>query len=250
MASPSKPSDFSNLVLTSSATLCDRFKAVLLSLPSKLYDLANYVLDADGNPSIDFAKDLMANTGMWSIGDIKTTAAQHSLPDGWLECDGDVRNRTGISLQDGLDYSELYAAIGTSYGDGDGVDTFNLPDMRAQVMVGYNYSQGQLAGYSTYAMGERKGEEEFVMKEENLPAHNHVHPQAVGMKIWHDDQHESWMKSKRVKHFGREDAFAGVSHFEQLLQEVGESNPAGVSTVQPCVAFRFLIFTGVFTTTT
>ena len=87
MASPSKPSDFSNLVLTSSATLCDRFKAVLLSLPSKLYDLANYVLDADGNPSIDFAKDLMANTGMWSIGDIKTTAAQHSLPDGWLECD-------------------------------------------------------------------------------------------------------------------------------------------------------------------
>ena len=50
MPSPSKPSDFSNLVLTSSATLCDRFKAVLLSLPSKLYDLANYILDADGNP--------------------------------------------------------------------------------------------------------------------------------------------------------------------------------------------------------
>ena len=51
MASPSKPSDFSSLVLTSSATLCDRFKAVLLTLPSRLYAFVNYVLDSAGMPS-------------------------------------------------------------------------------------------------------------------------------------------------------------------------------------------------------
>lgn len=45
------------------------------------------------------------------------------VPGGWLECDGSV-------LDPAVD-SSLFFAIGTTFG-GDGVTTFNLPDLRGQ----------------------------------------------------------------------------------------------------------------------
>lgn len=44
-----------------------------------------------------------------------------TAPDGWLICDGSAVSRT--------DYARLFAAIGTTYGDGDGNTTFNLPNL-------------------------------------------------------------------------------------------------------------------------
>lgn len=43
-------------------------------------------------------------------------------PSGYLYCNGSAISRTG--------YAELFAAIGTTYGTGDGSTTFNLPDLR------------------------------------------------------------------------------------------------------------------------
>jgi hypothetical protein len=52
-----------------------------------------------------------------------------SLPaGGWLWCDGAAHSRTT--------YSALFANIGTNYGIGDGVNTFNVPDMWGRVAVG------------------------------------------------------------------------------------------------------------------
>lgn len=48
--------------------------------------------------------------------------AATTAPDGWLLCDGSAVSRTT--------YSFLFAAIGTSYGSGDGSTTFNVPDYR------------------------------------------------------------------------------------------------------------------------
>jgi microcystin-dependent protein len=53
-----------------------------------------------------------------------------AAPDGWLLCDGTAYNRTT--------YSELFTAIGTAYGAGDGSTTFNVPDGRGRVLVGVN----------------------------------------------------------------------------------------------------------------
>lgn len=44
-----------------------------------------------------------------------------TTPDGWLLCDGSAVSRT--------EYADLYAVIGDTYGNGDGVETFNLPDL-------------------------------------------------------------------------------------------------------------------------
>ena len=44
-----------------------------------------------------------------------------TAPDGFLLCDGSAVSRTT--------YSALFSVIGTTYGEGDGNSTFNLPDL-------------------------------------------------------------------------------------------------------------------------
>ena len=65
-------------------------------------------------------------------GDMKIHA-RSTLDDGWLWCDGAAVSRTT--------YAELFAAIGTTFGAGNGTTTFNLPDMRGQIPVGLDASQ-------------------------------------------------------------------------------------------------------------
>lgn len=45
-----------------------------------------------------------------------------SVPAGWLACDGSAVSRST--------YAALFAAIGTTWGSGDGSTTFNVPDLR------------------------------------------------------------------------------------------------------------------------
>lgn len=63
-----------------------------------------------------------------------------SLPDGWLWCSGDEVGRA--------DYPELFEAIGETYGRGDGVTSFNVPDLRGRViaMRGPSDNVGDMAG--------------------------------------------------------------------------------------------------------
>ena len=59
-------------------------------------------------------------------------------PDGWLVCDGDEISR--------INYSDLFAVIGTRFGDGDGSSTFNLPDLRGMFIRGWS---GERSGYDS-----------------------------------------------------------------------------------------------------
>jgi microcystin-dependent protein len=54
--------------------------------------------------------------------------AMNSAPSGWLAANGQFVSRSG--------FSELWAAIGTTYGAGDGTTTFNLPDLRGYFVRG------------------------------------------------------------------------------------------------------------------
>ena len=54
--------------------------------------------------------------------------AMNSAPAGWLAADGSNVNRTT--------YAALFAAIGTTYGAGDGSTTFALPDLRGYFVRG------------------------------------------------------------------------------------------------------------------
>ena len=81
-------------------------------------------------------------------------------PDGWLFCDGSTVSRET--------YAALFAAIGTTYGSGDGTTTFLLPDFRGRVGIG----AGQGSGLTNRTLGETLGEEEHALAANENGTHN------------------------------------------------------------------------------
>lgn len=61
-----------------------------------------------------------------------------AAPTGYLECDGAAVSRTT--------YASLFTKIGVSFGPGDGVTTFNVPDMRGKFPRGWDHGAGVDAG--------------------------------------------------------------------------------------------------------
>ena len=83
------------------------------------------------------------------------------IPDGWLPCNG---QSLPISQ-----YDTLFALIGTTYG-GDGVQTFNAPDLLGRVPIG----QGQGRSLPTYVIGEISGADNHTLLDTEMPSHSHA----------------------------------------------------------------------------
>lgn len=81
-------------------------------------------------------------------------------PQGYLLCQGQAISRT--------QYANLFAAIGTTYGTGDGSTTFNLPDLRGRVPVG-RASSGTFATLNTTG-----GTETVTLDITQIPSHTHI----------------------------------------------------------------------------
>lgn len=77
------------------------------------------------------ATDITTQGGTPDTGFVMPFAGS-TAPEGWLICDGSAVSRTA--------YSNLYSAIGTTYGSGDGSTTFNLPDLREATPKGTGLS--------------------------------------------------------------------------------------------------------------
>ncbi len=61
-------------------------------------------------------------------------SATATVPDGWLECNGSNISRSA--------YPRLFAALGTTYGVGDGTTTFGLPDLRGEFIRALDSGRG------------------------------------------------------------------------------------------------------------
>lgn len=81
------------------------------------------------NIGVNSAKDYTDNLASILVptGCVQAFAGS-ATPNGWLLCDGSAVSRT--------DYAELYSVIGTTYGAGDGLTTFNLPDLTDKFIQG------------------------------------------------------------------------------------------------------------------
>ncbi len=87
-----------------------------------------------------------------------------SPPGGWYVCDGTERNRN----TDG----KLFAAIGTYWGVGNNTTTFNLPDLRGRVPIGYVNIAAP--GITFRGFATRLGEENHQLLIGEIPSHNHT----------------------------------------------------------------------------
>lgn len=82
-------------------------------------------------------------------------------PVGFLNCDGVDKSRTL--------YSNLFAAIGTSYGAGDGTTTFGIPNVSGRAIVGYDSTQTEFD-----TLGEKGGTKTHTLTTTEMPSHTHA----------------------------------------------------------------------------
>jgi microcystin-dependent protein len=126
-----------------------------------------YISKTDNNQGNSLPTN-SADTAFWKIlqqgpppGSLLDFAGT-SAPPGWLMCDGSAVSRTT--------YANLFAAISTTWGIGDGVTTFNIPDFRRRVAVG---SGGGGTADLGNAVGNVGGQEAHVLTTNEMPAHTH-----------------------------------------------------------------------------
>ncbi len=90
------------------------------------------------------------------------------VPAGWLICDGSAVSRTT--------YATLFTTIGNAWGNGDGVTTFNVPDLRGRFLRGADSGAGRdpdAAGRTASNPGGNTGDNVGTLENEALKAHNH-----------------------------------------------------------------------------
>lgn len=94
-----------------------------------------------------------------------------AVPSGWLICDGSAVSRTT--------YVALLQKIGTTYGNGNGSTTFNVPDANGRALYAYNAqgaaNPGRLrgAGGIPGSLGSSGGTDTVQLTLDHLAAHNH-----------------------------------------------------------------------------
>lgn len=82
--------------------------------------------------------------------------ARSTAPAGWLLADGTAVSR--------VTYADLFAAIGTTYGAGNGSTTFNLPNLKGRVPVGRDAGQSEFD-----SLGETGGAKTHTLTDAQVP---------------------------------------------------------------------------------
>ena len=92
-------------------------------------------------------------------------------PQGYLPCDGRAVDRTT--------YADLFAAIGTAWGSGDGSTTFNVPDLRGRFLRGQDAGAGRdpdVAGRQAANPGGNFGDSVGSVQADEFRSHVHDGP--------------------------------------------------------------------------
>lgn len=111
------------------------------------------------------------DNGLWKTLNVKVTDtlpvgtiipyAGTTIPSNYMLCEGQALSR--------IEYDILFSAIGTTYGEGDGSTTFNLPNLKGRVITGIDSND---TDFDT--LGETGGEKEHTLTVDEMPQHGHA----------------------------------------------------------------------------
>jgi microcystin-dependent protein len=146
------PTDQGNRSITSGFSAKDRFLTIRVSNGSGSVEISprQQVLSAPFS--------LNAGNGMPTGAIIPYAGSQ--APIGFLLFNGQAVNRST--------YAELFAAIGTIYGAGDGTASFNVPNLQGRFIVGLNPSDPSLSNLAGTG-----GEAKHTLSANEMPVHAH-----------------------------------------------------------------------------
>lgn len=179
-------------------------------------------------------------------------------PSGYLLCNGQTASRTV--------FAALFAVIGTVGGPGDGVSTFNLPDLSGRTFVGVDTMLGISAGVLPAAtiVGWVGGTtaEDVLINQDNLPEHIHyLSGNTDGVSTDHTHDAPTYTGNAVVVQSGTGASVLGsitqgsaptsgasVNHVHAIDGVTDgvvspANNPVSVSTVQPSFAVNVIIKT-------
>ncbi len=131
-------------------------------------------------PAVAIVNNSLTNTQLAQViqirpGMMMDWAPGGAAPDGWLLASGQAINR--------ITYALLFAAIGTTFGIGDGATTFNIPDSRGRVTAGIDTTSGQPTGgriiNNTPILGGVGGTETVILDVTQIPPHTHKYDKAT-----------------------------------------------------------------------
>jgi microcystin-dependent protein len=196
----------------------------------------------------------MINAGTLLVGGIPTATivpwSKSSVPSGFLECNGAAVSRST--------YSDLFSAIGTTYGAGDGSSTFTLPDLQDNVAIGKSGTKAlaSTGGANTVASsGSVSGTVgDTALTTAQLPSHTH-NPVSVtinkniGSQVGENEPGQTGIASVRISNNASSpltgtgtaaNAGSGDTHTHSLSANFsGSAN----SVVQPYLALIYIIKT-------
>ncbi|MFW2585538.1 tail fiber protein [Aliarcobacter butzleri] len=128
--------DYINQILTSDDTTLDELQEIVYFIKQNKSTLDNLsisnIAGLEQTLANFYTKDQI-NTFIVPISTVLPFATTN-IPDSFLECNGAAISRTA--------YSKLFAAIGTTFGAGDGSTTFNIPDLRGEFIRGWDNGRG------------------------------------------------------------------------------------------------------------
>lgn len=149
-----------------------RFTAPAVTDRTKVYDPEIGEIVYDSSVPGFFGRD---NTG-W----VPMSSGQSILPPGIIMPFAGTTAPVGFLVADGsavsrTTYAALFSTIGTSFGVGNGVDTFNLPDLRGRFMRGVDGSAGRDPDKATRSAtnGGNSGNNVGSVQDDEFKSHTH-----------------------------------------------------------------------------
>ncbi|MBO9507985.1 tail fiber protein [Thalassospira sp. A3_1] len=161
--------------------------------------------------------------------------AGSTVPQGYLLCDGAEVSAT--------DYANLFAQIGTTYGEASEEGLFKLPDLRGRVPVGAGLGDG----LTDRVLGDAGGEEAHQLTVAEMPSHNHGgvtstngnHSHSTTSGTPHDGRLNAIPDQSFLRYMGGSSSTGAAGAHSHTISAQGGNQPH--NNMQPFVVLNYII---------